>query len=58
MTSTEELEKQIAELFQKEGISKCTNRFLNTIKSVTRTEEEYKNELVKRLKQGGINCEI
>ena len=54
MASVNEIENQIADLFQKEGIGKCTERFLNTTKSISKTEEEYKSELIKRLKQGGV----
>ena len=54
MTNIEEMEKQITALFQKEGIGKCAERFLNTTKTISQTEEAYKNELIKRLKQGGV----
>lgn len=50
----EELEKKIKELFESEGIGKCSGRFLSTIKATSCNQEEYIAELKLRLKQGGV----
>lgn len=50
----EELENKIKKLFESEGIGKCAERFLSTIKAVSLNEEEYIATLKLRLKQGGV----
>lgn len=50
-----ELEQKLEELFNKQGIGKCTERWKNTTKYATKTEEAYIEALKLRLKQGGIN---
>lgn len=50
----EELENKIKKLFESEGIGKCADRFLSTIKAVSCTQEDYIAELKLRLKQGGV----
>ena len=37
----EELEKKLEELFNKQGIGKCTERWKSTTKYATKTEEAY-----------------
>ena len=50
----EELEKKLEELFNKQGIDKCIERWQSTTKYATQTEEAYIEALKLRLKQGGI----
>lgn len=50
-----ELEQKLEELFNRQGIGKCTERWKSTTKYITKTEEAYIDALKLRLKQGGIN---
>ena len=50
-----ELEKKLEELFKSQGLEKCLERWKNTTKYVTKTEEAYIEALKLRLKQGGID---
>ena len=50
----EELEKKLEELFNKQGIGKCTERWKATRKHVAQTEADYIEDLKTRLRQGGV----
>ncbi len=50
-----ELEQKLEELFNRQSIGKCIERWKNTTKYVTKTEEAYIEALKLRLKQGGID---
>ena len=50
-----ELEQKLEELFNRQGIGKCIERWKSTTKYATKTEEAYIEALKLRLKQGGVN---
>ena len=50
-----ELEQKLEELFNRQGIGKCIERWKSTTKYATKTEDAYIEALRLRLKQGGVN---
>lgn len=50
-----ELEQKLEELFNRQGIGKCIERWKSMTKYIAKTEEAYIEALKLRLKQGGVN---
>lgn len=49
-----QLEKDIRYLFDKEGIGECTERFLGNMRYIYPHDEDYKESLIIRLRQGEV----
>ena len=49
-----QLEKDIRYLFDKEGIGECADRFLGNMRHINSDDEDYKESLIIRLRQGEI----
>lgn len=50
----EYLEQKLAELFERENLTKCLDRWKKTTRYVTKTEDAYLEALKLRLQQGGV----
>lgn len=49
-----QLEKDIRYLFDKEGIGECADRFLGNMRHINPHDEDYKESLIIRLRQGEV----
>lgn len=50
----EYLEQKLAELFERENLTKCLDRWKSTTKHITSSEEGYIEAVKLRLQQGGV----